>query len=262
MFCRINAKITDKNSFITDRLKSEGKKLLDEKKDSYFRGLDECFLRDYTINADEIAQRMFPIVEADIFLSHSHKDKGFVEAFAAWLYVEFEIKCFVDSVFWESSEELIKNIVKRYCEENGKKRCSPKQINQVRTHVNLILNGALMKMIDETECFMFINTPNALQTRDFLFQESITTSPWIYSELLISKLIRVRQLDKHTTRKKESGQKEKNESIGLVFNHNASINHLVNVDYSEWELWEKECKGKKSTEALDALYRVKGILVR
>lgn len=59
-------------------------------------------------------------------------------------------------------------------------------INQL-LHVHMILNGALMKMIDNTECLIFLETPNSLKVKDV--SDTTTNSAWIYSELLMSKYL-------------------------------------------------------------------------
>ena len=51
-----------------------------------------------------------------------------------------------------------------------------------------MLNMALAKMIDKTECFLFLNTENSVLMRnEFSSQE--TESPWICDELLLASML-------------------------------------------------------------------------
>ena len=52
----------------------------------------------------------------------------------------------------------------------------------------MILNTALAKMIHQTECLIFVNTENST-IKENITDESKTLSPWIYSELALSKII-------------------------------------------------------------------------
>lgn len=42
----------------------------------------------------------------------------------------------------------------------------------------MMLNGALAKMINSTECLIFMNTPNSIKAQD-VENENKTASPWI-----------------------------------------------------------------------------------
>ena len=44
-----------------------------------------------------------------------------------------------------------------------------------------------MKMMDRTECLMFVNTPSSVKWSDMISEELATESPWIYGELLATK---------------------------------------------------------------------------
>ena len=60
-----------------------------------------------TINGSQLQEYCFPNIEAEIFLSHSHKDRDLANALAGWINESFGLKVFVDSNIWEYSLSLI-----------------------------------------------------------------------------------------------------------------------------------------------------------
>lgn len=60
------------------------------------------------IDGNRLKESWFQIEEADVFLSHSHKDINKVIAFAGWLYEKFELKSFIDSCCWGYCDDLLK----------------------------------------------------------------------------------------------------------------------------------------------------------
>lgn len=63
------------------------------------------------INLTDIGENWFPKIEADVFISHSHKDEKLAIKLALWLYYCFDIKAFIDSTVWGYSRELLYNII-------------------------------------------------------------------------------------------------------------------------------------------------------
>ena len=49
-----------------------------------------------------------------------------------------------------------------------------------------------MKMINKSKCVMFLNTSNSLSIKDTILEDN-TSSPWIYSELLMTNIILEKQ---------------------------------------------------------------------
>lgn len=100
--------------------------------------------------------------------------------------------------------------------------------NQSTAHVHMMLNGALMKMMDSTECLIFLDTPNSLKAKDV--SNGTTNSGWIYSELLMSKLLR--RLDPI----RKSMNFALNESVrhdGLSVEYDADITHLIIISLND-----------------------------
>lgn len=136
----------------------------------------------------EILGDWFTPIRSHIFLSHSHDDEEMVKQLAGYLKHTYGIECFIDSCVWGYANDLLKEIDNRYCryqETDGQFFYEYDNRNRSTSHVHMLLNGALAKMINKTECLFFINTPNSVNAQD-VENPSKTASPWIYSELLIN----------------------------------------------------------------------------
>lgn len=133
------------------------------------------------IDAIQTQQNWFSCSEPfDIFISHSHDDKNLAIALAGWLYESFRLRCFVDSELWECCYEKIPQIK---CE------CREKNIEttQISSGVYIMLQMALIQMMDQSESVFFLNTNNSLKKFPFT---STTFSPWIYSEISATRFLR------------------------------------------------------------------------
>lgn len=93
----------------------------------------------------------------------------------------------------------------------------------------MILNTALAKMIYQTECLIFVNTENST-IKENITDESKTLSPWIYSELALSKIIEPQEYLKHSFILNESEERQ----IPIVLHAETehlkilTTNHLIN----------------------------------
>ncbi len=61
--------------------------------------------------------------------------------------------------------------------------------NYSTSHVHMMLSMALLKMLDKAEAMVFVNTPNSISSVSETISQT-TKSPWIYSEVVYSSLIR------------------------------------------------------------------------
>lgn len=66
------------------------------------------------INGSEIQKECFPVIDADVFISHSHNDEDLANALAGWLHKKFDLKVFIDSNVWEYSDDLLTEINDKY----------------------------------------------------------------------------------------------------------------------------------------------------
>lgn len=227
------------------------------------RGSLEKYINpDGSLSETDIENDWFPNIDAHVFLSHSHTDLDFVISFAGWLYEKFKIEAFIDSSVWGNADDLLKSIDNRYCVssryENGNvKTYGYKLRNKSTSNVYMILYTALMKMIDRTECLMFINTPSSLKWSDMLSEKSVVVSPWIYGELLASKLIRNRSRKDHRDLFQESVFEHADESYGnLAIEYTFDTKHLIDIKDYGLEYFENNAHSYRNAfDALDDFYR-------
>lgn len=217
------------------------------------------------INGREIQKECFPVIDADVFISHSHNDKDLANALAGWLHKKFDLKVFIDSNVWEYSDDLLTEINDKYSNKqydtDGRVVYNYKSCNLASQHVNVMLLTALQKMIDKTECIIFLNTDNSVH----IYEKSTmrlnqTYSPWIYSEILNTQLIRKKPLfyyRKYKNYKKSVASESVKFINALQIAYNVSLDHLIELDSKHLIEWYKKYfyENKKYEEyPLDALY--------
>lgn len=136
---------------------------------------------DSTIDGTKLSEDWFPEIEADVFISHSHKDEDIVFRLKNKIESETKHKCFVDSSVWGNSMDLLRTIDNKYCKFANGNTYDYNKRNYSTSHVYLMLNVALQKMIFKSRFVIFLDTSEAISVEDTI--NSSTNSPWIYSEI-------------------------------------------------------------------------------
>lgn len=248
--------LTDKNF---DYYKEIGERHLSIKRTQCENDLKDYIFKDI-IDGTKLQDDWFPqIKDIDIFISHSHKDKAVALALAGWLHEKFNLECFIDSCVWGYVDDLLQLVNDEYSNRRVDKNdggilYSHKKCNNASCHVNMMLNIALQKVIDSTETIILINTPNSIKKYD----ENLSTfSPWIYSEVVCTEIIRKKELLEYRKYKpKILLENFSNENKELKVEYNISLEHLKDLNYSvlkNWELKWNLCKSI-SNYPLDELY--------
>lgn len=255
LFVGFNANITEQGVF-APHFYQYGMDSFNQQKLIVRNRLDAYALDDGILDASRIEEDWFPDIDANVFISHSHRD----QKLAGWMHELFGIESFIDSCVWGYADDLLKIIDDNYCAtkhgENGNTYNYSKR-NQSTTHIHLILNSALQKMIDKTECLFFINILNSLIVDDII-SGSATTSSWIYSELTFSRVVRKRKLSEYRLRLSHDALFE---SSQLSVKYDVSLSHLV--DLSDSDLLQIWMRSRHSPyEALDDLYTSLGLILR
>lgn len=163
-----------------------------ERNKNLFADLERYLLdEENKLSAEEIEKHLFPSTEADIFISHAHKDQDDVIELAVALE-SLGLKVFVDSCVWGHADELLKAIDEKYCvkKNTSRGRYDYDLRNRSTSNVYMILNSALHKMIDEAELFIFLETENSVKIENYFKDPSKLSSPWIFSELKFSERVR------------------------------------------------------------------------
>lgn len=202
--------------------------------------------------AAKIAADWFPVIRAEAFISHSHKDADLAVALAGFLDQKFRIRSFVDFTVWGHCEELLRTVDDEYCKrENGNTYDYSKR-NRSTAHVYMMVSVALSKMINSCECVFFLNTPEAITGRDYVEGNS-TESPWIYSEIAMTSLIQKRTPYDH----RKGAFRTTAATEALQVNYQVDLSHLTELSMKDLEDWVRASPKSTGALALDALYRLK-----
>ncbi|MEI2988498.1 MAG: hypothetical protein V8T22_05435 [Oscillospiraceae bacterium] len=211
------------------------------------------------LNGNKIQNDWFPQISADIFISHSHDDEDLANAFAGWLYDEFKLTSFIDSNAWGYVDELLTLFNKEYSQHWFSKEVgliySLEDCNRASQHANIMLLMALQNMIDKVESVFLLNTHRSIDVFEGN-RMNRTYSPWIYSEIVCTQLIRKRPLINYRGKQNiiaESFAKSEL-SNNLQIQYDVSLEHLKSLDEDKLNLWNKKYKNGNYTKALDALY--------
>ncbi len=215
----------------------KGLKLNEFTKNRIIPILENYLSANNVIDGSKIQSDWFPQVKADVFISHSHNDLVQAITLAGWLNNKFGLTVFIDSNIWGHSDKLLKQLDNKYClKENGD--YSYESRNYSTAHVHLLLETALMMMIDKTECVFFLNTPNSISISNARHKPQ-TKSPWIYSELSITKYIRKKKLEIYRPKEKlfSKALRESTGKFEMLFN--ADLDHLTKLEIRHLVEWEK-----------------------
>lgn len=142
-------------------------------------------------SANLIMDKCFKACNANIFLSHSHEDRELARKVAS-LFCERDLRVFVDSDVWEYADMLLKRFDDKHCiSERDKDLYDYGKRNKSTSLVHIMLANALMRMIDKTECFLFLQTGrSSIANTDHSIE---TLSPWLFHELNIANNIEIEE---------------------------------------------------------------------
>lgn len=212
--------------------------------------LEELILSNGNIDGGKMQSNWFPTVGADIFLSHSHKNEKEAIALSGFLYDKLGVKTFIDSCIWGYSNDLLKELDRVFCRRTDGYFDYDKR-NFTTSNVHMMLSTALNKMMDKTECLLFLNTPESISFKEGV--KSSTLSPWIYSEIEMSKIIRRRSLTEYRKNRKQTRRFSKG---GLILNESIQypldLDHLTILNTEDINNWVSEFDGEEFP--LDLLY--------
>ncbi len=212
-------------------------------------------------NGTRMEEDWFPTKKRfDVFISHSHKDITLVKRFASWLNEELGLTCFIDSLYWENADDLLDFLFCHYHRfSNRYYACGFR--DKLSSHVHAMLSMALMKMMDKTECVIFIKSDNAL-TR----WENQTMSPWLYEEINFANMLRTNVPERLKRRVADS---TRSFGFGLIVEHPVQIRYDVNFErfgnlYSNQlhTIHERKLRGKVALNAIYRLHKPSGNEVR
>ena len=203
-----------------------------------------------SIDADELKRDWFPSIKADVFLSHSHKDIELARSISQILS-ELHLDAFIDSEVWGYSDDLVKEIERQYY-PNGASHVHDKIVS----HVNIMLASALTKMLDNTECVIFLNTPNSITPGNNGYSgANRTDSAWIYHELFTTSVLPVHSPIRKYYERPGTVVNEANQPQIL---YTPPLEHLTELDDSDFKDWVNKSKNSRY-HALDVLYSLNSL---
>lgn len=246
------------NAELKTRYEVKTKKLLAKQNDTFRERLKYLLVdAKEPIDGSKLQEDWFPNVNADVFISHSHRDKNQALVLAGYLKDKFNLTAFIDSTIWGNSVELLKLIDDKYC-KSSKDYYSYDKRNYSTAHVHMMLSTALNQMIDKVEVLIFINTPQSITSEKAINK---TNSPWIYSELATSKTIRKVVPKRHIERRKKEFTKGKARIDEDALNrlsilYDTDLNHLTNITEKSLDHWSREFFENSKPHPLDILYKL------
>jgi hypothetical protein len=251
MYRGFNLKLDLKKDEDFGRLKRIGQRLYDDNWQQVRFSLSAFISNNNSLDGSAIQNSWFPQIEADIFISHSHRDLDTAIVFSAWLWETFKLKAFIDSCIWGNSTDLQREIDDEHCFIKSRGVYSYELRNHSTSHVHMMLSTALAMMIDKSECLFFLNTPNSIKSYE---ETDKTESPWIYSEIATSQIVEkkepLRLVTESFSHLEGGGEIKK----ALTITHDLDLSHLTKIDFDNITRWERN--KIKSEHPLDTLYRL------
>lgn len=267
MFSKFNLELSDEIYNIGDYDKAHYKRIGERKYKEFDSTMKEklnTFIKDNgIIDGTAMQNEWFNQIKVDVFLSHSHRDIEEVQAFAGWLHVEFGLTAFIDSSVWGYCDDLLNQIDKAYCKNDDENTYNYTMRNYSTSHVHMMLAVSLAKMIDSTECVMFLNTPNSINWKNELTKLKTnntykTFSPWIYNELAMTSMLRDKKPYRYQMKKNGMTFFEHSE-LNIEYQITEFIKKMTKLDLYDLQKWKDDYDSKKKN-ALDKLYLLKGLI--
>lgn len=242
-----------------EKYKEIGRNHLNQQKASCENALINYIING-TADGTKLQDDWFPLVNADIFISHSHKDIDLAQGLAGWLNKTFGLNCFIDSNVWGYADKLLEEINSKYSnkreDKEGSYLYSHEKCNTASKHVNTMLSIALQKMIDKTEATFVLNTENCIKKYEDVYTNS-TYSPWIYTEIVCTELVRKKPLSeyrKYTVEGLQEYAKSYNAN-GYCAAYKVSLQHLKGIGINTLYDWGNN-QNDSCKYALDKLYLI------
>lgn len=222
----------------------------------------------WVLSGSDIESNWFPKLMNHVFISHSHQDEDLALALAGALKHWMELDAFVDSSVWGYYADLQKLIYQKITSLRGEVYGAQRTEleNSIVSHVHCMLTKSLVQMMDQCECLIFLNTPSSIGIRDVRGTSQETYSPWIYTEVEVSRFLRTHEDPRRPKMRKFA---ESVEGLAMrikdIISYPLNLDHLGKVDFDG--LWNWICAGYKAVcaesnslrkpfVALDKLYEL------
>lgn len=240
---RVNQSVLTKKS---DHMSSESKRLSYTTTTTTDIDLNIFRAVNGDISAKSLADNLFPEKKPHVFISHSSKDVNMAIRFANSLYDKYGIVSFIDSQLWGHIDYALKEMHELYCKIPNSSSYYYSKSNNLLSHMHAILSMALMRVMDNADCVIFIESENSIHNYmeeseinpfNTIEKKSETLSPWISSEVSFANSLRV---NGHQDRKlseraglesdsvNESIEKNANDSMPSII-HGIDLTNFIEV---------------------------------
>ncbi|MDF1738632.1 MAG: hypothetical protein P1U86_05695 [Verrucomicrobiales bacterium] len=233
--------------------------------DAVTNSIDRFVRPNGSVDAATMMEDWFPNIAADVFISHCRADKDTALALSGWLKDNFGLSPFIDSCVWNHAHDLIRLLDDKYC-QTGVNTYSYSGSLVTASHVHLMLSTALTKMMDRCECIFFLRTPNSIGSKCpekmVNGDPTSTYSPWLFHEIAMMKLLRIRTKDQHRSGEKLTELSEGvSKSVSVPsFTYPAELSGIPTLNRRDLIQWESAMAktAVKRIHPLDLLYKTAG----
>ena len=206
------------------------------------------------IMGSKVYANWFPQIDANVFISHAHKDSDLAIGLSGFLKYEFGISSFIDSCVWGYSGDLQKALDEAYCLSEDGKTYSYSKRNRSTAHVHMMLSVALSNMINNCECIIFLNTPQSIVPAKYI-EDNATESPWIFAEIAMTQIIQWRSRSAHRKILEKAAESFVADSA-VPIEYDVNLDHFTDLNAGSMQTWRERFKGYSAYDALDILYRL------
>ena len=245
----------DFNSDSRTRLFNRGEAIFKDSNKEIRAKLKSFMFSDNSLDGSKIQDAWFPQINAQVFISHSHKDEVMAKMLAGWLKETFNIDSFIDSCVWGYANDLLRDIDNEFCINDNGLTYDYNKRNYSTSHVHMMLSSALSMMIDNTECLFFLNTENSITLSESIEK---TESPWLYFEIGISQIIRTKERIRNLLERVRLYSSHDDLEKAIKVSYTTDTHHLTKIDTNTLNAWvDQNNKLLKGENALDTLYVLK-----
>lgn len=262
MFKGFNMHVTDhEKEILIANYYEYGKSLYNNTKNEISTKLDSYIGVNGYMDCSRLQEDWFPtLLDNHIFLSHSHQDEQLAISISGWLHKKFGLKTFIDSCVWGYSDKLLHEIDNKYSKIPNRELYEYQSVKKTTSYIHMMLSTALNKMIDSTECVIFLNTDNSILQAENIISTQ-TQSAWIYSEINTTSFIKEKRPTRYSGKLYHS-------DIMLIENYQEAfkptfdldLRHLISLCYSDFNNMKSVNRQINPEIILDNLYLAKKII--
>lgn len=234
---------------------TEGQSVFDDNARKISSSLEEYIKANGHLDADKLSGDWFPVIDTDVFISHSHNDRENALLLAGFLKKQFGLKAFIDSTVWGNIMDLQQEVDEPLYDYTTHTYDYDKR-NQTTAYVHLLLSTALTKMLDNSEAIFFLSSPHSVQS----IENTVTSSVWIYHEIVTCGMLRRKYpIRSHLSQRcfASEGIIEGRLADGYTMDFKINLSDFKTINRDKVYEWKaKRIKMSSNIHSLDILYHL------